>query len=244
MSDKRILDFRESNTSLPADFLQISMRKMILASGDGLRQRHINGKDETITDIEYYTKHTIPKYNIFCLKYDYNSPNYDKNIKYLTSNSDLNIVICLIDFDNKLELNKLCSIFKNSITYINTDDIRFYIPGKYVHKLLLDEGIADGVVTETSTYDIKYGFYTQDFKNSKMFKNQSPQFRRQYLKINECENDSDCVFHENGKCVDNKCQDNLRKGGAKSKKKIRNMKNKKTMRKFFRNKLNKRPKRK
>ena len=239
MSDKRILDFREPDISLPEDFFKISMRKMILASGDGFRQRYFNKNHETITDIEYYTTHTNPKYNIFCLLYGYNDFEYQKNLEYLTSNPDLNIVICLINFDDELQLKKLCSIFKNSITYINTDDIRFYIPGKYVYKLLLDEGIADGVEIEKSRADIKYGFYTQDFKNSKMFKNQLPQFRRQYLKINECGNDSDCVFHENGKCVDNKCQDNLREGGTKSKKK-RKCKKQKTMRKIFRNKLNKR----
>jgi hypothetical protein len=239
MTDNRILDFRESNVLLPEKFLEISMRKIILASGDGFRQRNINNELKTITDIEYYTKYTIPKYNIFCLKYDYNSQDYNKNTDYLTSNPDLNIVICLIDFDNKLELDRLCKIFKNSVAYINTDDIRFYIPGKYVHKLLLEQGIADGVVTEKSTYDIKYGFYTPDFLKSNMFINQSPQFRRQYLKTNQCKNDNDCAFYENGKCIDNKCQDNLKEGGAKSKKR-RNIKNKKTIRKFFRNKLNNR----
>lgn len=239
MSDKRILDFREPNVSLPEEFFKISMRKMILASGDGFRQRYFNKNHETITDIEYYTTYTNPKYNIFCLLYGYNDSEYEKNLEYLKINPTLNIVMCLINFDNELELNKLCSIFKNSITYINTDDIRFYIPGKYAHKLLLDEGIADGVEIEKSKADIKYGFYTQDFKNSKMFENQSSKFRRQYLKINECANDGDCVFYENGKCVDNKCQDNLREGGAKSKKK-RKCKKQKTIRKIFRNKLNKR----
>ena len=202
--DNRILDFRNEHLSLPEAFLQITMRKMILASGDGFRDRFVNSAYKEMTDIEYYTKYSKPTYNIFCLKYGYNNSEYDKNITYLTSNPALNIVICLIDFDNESELIKFCLFFENSITYINTDDIRFYIPGRYVHKLLLEHGIADGVETEKSKSDNKYGYYTQDFLNSKMFDNQI--FRRQYLKVNK-------------------------NGGTKKRKKIRKAKVRKTKRK-------------
>jgi len=146
--DERILDFRKPDVKLPKNFPKY--REMILACGDGFRERYNTDDsycDETeiMCDIKFYTTCSYIKYNIFCCHYSYMPPSLNMNINYLNKNRNLNIVICLIDFNNSDEMNRLILLFKNSIFYIDTDDIRVYISPDHAYDLLIYNGIANNV---------------------------------------------------------------------------------------------------
>jgi hypothetical protein len=143
LNDERILDFRKPDVKLPKNFPK--NRKMILACGDGFRERCDKRMcDKKMCDIEFYTIWSEKRYNIFCCHYSY-MPSLNMNINYLNKKRNLNIVICLIDFNNSDEMNRLILLFKNSISYIDTDDIRVYISPDHAYDLLIYNGTANDV---------------------------------------------------------------------------------------------------
>jgi hypothetical protein len=176
--DKRIIDFRNETQIIPQEFVdKIIVRKMIFACGDGYLQPRfgIPNDIEEILDLdaynnpnqyvnfsdikeEDYDRKYFRNYNIFCCSYNYNEKGLQKNIDYLKNNPELNILLCLFDITNELELSKFSELFENSIRMIDTDDIRIYIPSNIAYNILIE----GGVCYSCSSYANK-----QDYNNVK-----------------------------------------------------------------------------
>jgi hypothetical protein len=159
--DKRIIDFRNETQTIPQEFIEkIIIRKMIFACGDGYQQPRfgIPNEIQEILDLEAYTnakqyvnfadlkeddydRKYFRNYNIFCCSYNYNEKGLHKNIDYLRNHPELNILLCLFDITNESELTKFSKLFQNSIRFIDTDDIRYYIPSNIAYNILIECGV-------------------------------------------------------------------------------------------------------
>ena len=160
-SDDRILDFRNETQTIPQDFIDnIIIRKVLLACGDGYLQPRFGIPNDVkqILDLEAYTnaknyvdlstlkdddydKKYFRNYNIFCCSYNYNEKGLLKNIEYLKSHPELNILLCLFDIYNETELARFSELFQDSIRMIDTDDIRIYIPSNIALNILTENGV-------------------------------------------------------------------------------------------------------
>jgi hypothetical protein len=160
-NDNRIIDFRNKTQTIPQEFInKIIIRNMIFACGDGyLRPRFgIPNDTQQILDLEAYTNASkyanfsdlkecdydikyFRNYNIFCSSYDYNEKGLHKNIEYLRNHPELNVLLCLFDISNKIEMSKFSELFTNSIKMIDTDDVRIYIPSDVAFNILVEGGI-------------------------------------------------------------------------------------------------------
>ena len=137
--DYRIQNFRSKKIVLPPFFNEISEKKLILSAGDGISS--YKESPLGISNIEIMSKYG---FNIFCCIYDddINSGcHLKKNIDFLKKNSDLKIILCLIDLNNDLECEIFDQLFFNQIDYIESHDYRFFLPEKSVHNILKYNGI-------------------------------------------------------------------------------------------------------
>jgi len=159
--DKRIIDFRNETQTIPEEFTEkIIIRKMIFACGDGYQQPRfgIANEIQEILDLEAYTnvkqyvnftelkeddydRKYFRNYNIFCCSYNYNEKGLHKNIDYLRNHPELNILLCLFDITNESEVEKFSKLFQNSIRFIDTDDIRYYISSNIAYNILIEGGV-------------------------------------------------------------------------------------------------------
>lgn len=138
MEDK-ILNFRTKKLALPSFFNEINEKKLILSAGDGINT--YKGSPLGICNIEIMSKYG---FNIFCCVYDDNinsGCHLKKNIDFLNKNSDLKIILCLIDLRNDLECNLFDQLFFNQIDYIESHDYRFFLPEKSINNILKYNGI-------------------------------------------------------------------------------------------------------
>jgi len=127
LSDERVLLFKKATSAsfnIPLKFLTVSPKRMIFASGDaygGWSDKNKAAKDG-LTNIEAFSK---LGYNVFvCIEHE------TKNLEYLRSHPELNIVVCILIDDYKIDYDILRKLFKNSIDEFATDDSRFY-PDSY-----------------------------------------------------------------------------------------------------------------
>jgi hypothetical protein len=177
--DNRIIDFRNETQTIPQEFIDnVIIRKMIFACGDGYLQPRfgIPNDIQQILDLDAYTnpkqyvnfaelkendydRKYFRNYNIFCCSYDYNEKGLHKNIEYLISHPELNILLCLLDITNESELAKFSELFQNSIRMIDTDDIRIYIPSNIAYNILIE----GGVCYSCSSYANKQDYNTVKF---------------------------------------------------------------------------------
>ena len=192
-SDDRILDFREENLRLPLNFERLKEfrnLKMILSAGDGYNPRN---STRSITDIEYFTKvknsstnyKSIDnnQYDILCCLYEYNIDSAIKNIIYLKNHPELNIVLCLFDFNKELELWKLVDLFKNSISVISSDDPQNYLPVGISYRILAENGLCKNVFFISNSSN---GYYIEKYfnlVNEKTFKKKGKNLFRGGKKI-------------------------------------------------------------
>jgi hypothetical protein len=159
--DKRIIDFRNETQTIPEEFTEkIIIRKMIFACGDGYQQPRFGIANEIkeILDLDAYTnakqyvnfdelkeddydRKYFRNYNIFCCSYNYNEKGLHKNIDYLRNHPELNILLCLFDITNESEVEKFSKLFQNSIRFIDTDDIRYYISSNIAYNILIEGGV-------------------------------------------------------------------------------------------------------
>jgi hypothetical protein len=133
----RVIDFSKKNAVLPSDFINVKPKRMIYAAGDafgGFDKQ--NNATRRLTNIEAFTK---LGFNIFCCGDFVES---DENIQYLKNHPELNIVLCILTGDNKVDFSILQTLFKNSLDEINTDDIRFYPDSKTVFEMLKLGGVS------------------------------------------------------------------------------------------------------
>lgn len=133
MYPNNILDFTSNEeVIIPDKFKYITLKNMMLTAGDG--NSHFEGLNglnvETMTQLGY---------NIFCcLPPDHkNSAGKLKdNIDYLLTHPEVNVLICLIDLQNDLQLWKLAELFDEQIDTINSHDMRWYLPQNICYRLL------------------------------------------------------------------------------------------------------------
>ena len=180
LSDNRILDFRTDELILP-DFLSCHEKNIILSCGDGYGIRI--GSRCNITDIEFYTRISEQKYNIFCCLYNYNNKNKKllKNIIYLREHPELEIILCLMDTTDFLEAQKFKTLFNNSISRINTDDKRYgNLSALVSHDILISGGIITNPFPYNNYYDIMYT-YSQRGKGFESLRTKYPESGKYYF---------------------------------------------------------------
>lgn len=137
--DYRILNFRSKKVVLPSFFNELSEKKLMLSAGDGISSYQESPLGTS--NIESMSKYG---FNIFCCIYDDNinsGCHLKKNIDFLNKNSDLKIILCLIDLRNDLECDIFDQLFFNQIDYIESHDYRFFLPEKSVYNILKYNGI-------------------------------------------------------------------------------------------------------
>jgi len=136
----RVIDFSKKISGLPAKFIDVEPKRMIYAAGDawGGFDKQDNAT-RRLTNIEAFTK---LGFNIFCCGELVES---DENIQYLNKHPELNIVVCILTGNNKVDFSILRSLFKNSLNEINTDDNRFYPDSRTVYEMLKLGGASLGV---------------------------------------------------------------------------------------------------
>jgi hypothetical protein len=128
-----ILDFTSNEAiRLPDKFKYIQTKNMMLTAGDG--DSHFEGLHglnvETMTTLGY---------NIFCClppEHINSGGKLKENIEYLSKHPELNVIICLIDLQNDLQLWKLAELFDEDIDLINSHDMRWYLPQNICYRLL------------------------------------------------------------------------------------------------------------
>ena len=140
--DERIIEFSKYSVDdiyLPKKFKYEEPKWIIYAAGDG-RGGYFEGRSSDITNIEVFSK---KGYNIFCC-----IGKEKENIEYLTKHPKLNVVICILEGEDKTkdDYAKLKKLFNDSIDLIDTDDTRFYIPSDIAYDLLVSNGICLNVV--------------------------------------------------------------------------------------------------
>ena len=129
-----VLDFSDINNQLqiPQKFKYVQTKKMMLTAGDG------NNQFEGLTGLNIETM-TQLGYNIFCcLPPDHinSGGKLKENLEYLSNHPELNIIICLIDLQNDLQLWKLTELFDEDVDLINSHDMRWYLPQNICYRLL------------------------------------------------------------------------------------------------------------
>jgi hypothetical protein len=172
--DYRILNFRTEKVVLPSFLNEISEKKLMLSAGDGISS--YKGSPLGISNIESMSKYG---FNIFCCIYEDNinsGCHLKKNIEFLNKNSDLKVILCLIDLRNDLECKIFDQLFFNQIDYIESHDYRFFLPEKSVYNILKYNGICkipfisddDGTPIRKPTQQI---IYSEEFKEIIVYPN-------------------------------------------------------------------------
>jgi hypothetical protein len=143
ITNPKILDLRGplETLVLPPPFQALKEERnlrMILACGDGYGS---NNRESHLTNLEAYQG----KFDIFCCFYGYHEKGFQDNVAYLERHPELNIVICLFDVNNDVEMWKLVDLFQKSIEVMNTDDIRTFVPAGIAYRLLVKNGICKNI---------------------------------------------------------------------------------------------------
>lgn len=133
MYPNNVLDFTTNETvKIPDKFKYVQLKNMMLTAGDG--NSHFEGlrglNIETMTQVGY---------NIFCClppEHKNSAGKLKENLDYLSNHPELNVIICLIDLQNDLQLWKLAEIFDEQIDTINSHDMRWYLPQNICYRLL------------------------------------------------------------------------------------------------------------
>jgi hypothetical protein len=134
--DHRIIDFRAEHV-LPEEFVAVEPKRMIYACGDGYGGFTKAGNALKKTNIEMFSK---IGFNVFCCLYK-----NDANINYLMANPELNVVLCIITGDPRIDNPIFVRLFAASLSVICTDDTRFYPSAQISFALLKVGGICDRV---------------------------------------------------------------------------------------------------
>lgn len=174
---------------LPEWFIKTNKNRMIYAAGDGFG-KYSDAGDGTVfsqnpeqnvtnnvikntkTNIEVYT----PFYNVFVCALDDN-PVIINNIMYLTQFPGLNIILCLVDNENKNNMTNLSRLFKNSFDLIDTDERRIYPDAQTCNTILKDGGKCKRVPENLKTDFIK--IFGNQIKNN----NNEPYYNKNLMPL-------------------------------------------------------------
>jgi len=151
--DPRVLIFKNITLELPEAFASVEHKRMLYACGDSIRN------SDRKTNIQ---KGTEMGYNIFCCALA--DPT---NISYLTSNPQLNIVLCVLTGNKEIDFPILESLFANKLVEINTDDVRYYPSAKTCFTMLKRDGICKKVsipLHVTGYIDVNGNIYPEDLQ--------------------------------------------------------------------------------
>uniref|UniRef100_A0A6C0I2E3 Uncharacterized protein n=1 Tax=viral metagenome TaxID=1070528 RepID=A0A6C0I2E3_9ZZZZ len=153
--DSRIIDLREPldeiRRKLPPWFDELMSQpevNMILAAGDCSRDNFQYGKSP---DIKVFTR-TEGSRNPFGKRFHIfscnNGPNLDdRNLRYLREKPELRVlVIAKGDYNNKDEMQKMAALLEGCVSFIASDDTRFFIPRTVAHTMLRNNGIVRGPI--------------------------------------------------------------------------------------------------
>jgi len=162
-----VLDFSDINNQLqiPQKFKYVQTKKMMLTAGDGdnpfegLRGLNI----ETMTHLGY---------NIFCcLPPDHinSGGKLKENLEYLSNHPEMNIIICLIDLQNDLQVWILAELFDEDIDLINSHDMRWYLPQNICYRLLKRNENSHCVIVKKPIEYISHWFDCHTKKNRKLY---------------------------------------------------------------------------
>lgn len=129
----RLINFSKENPVLPISFKGVEIKRMIYAAGDSYGG--FNKQNSNDTNIEAFTN---LGFNVFCCV-DLEEGN--KNLVYLNTHPELNIVVCILTGNNKVDFSILRAIFRNSLDEINTDDSRFFPHSMTSFEMLKKDGV-------------------------------------------------------------------------------------------------------
>ena len=125
IQDERIIDFSNETLILPSFYQNMKEKNILLYSG--------NEKNDL--------KKSEFGWNIFCcLPRSDNQCWLQENLDFLQQNPDLQIILCLIDLDNIIEITNFSSLFEESIDIIKSDWGIIFIPEKIAWLLLKPNG--------------------------------------------------------------------------------------------------------
>jgi hypothetical protein len=162
-----VLDFSDidKNLQIPQKFKYVQTKKMMLTAGDG------NNQFEGLTGLNIETM-TQLGYNIFCcLPPDHinSAGKLKENLQYLSNHPELNIIICLIDLQNDLQLWKLTELFDEDVDLINSHDMRWYLPQNICYRLLKNNENSHCVIVKHPVEYISQWFDFDTKKNRKLY---------------------------------------------------------------------------
>lgn len=133
----RLIEFCKENPVLPSPFKDVEKKHMIYAAGDAYGG--FNKQNNSQTNIEAFTN---LGFNVFCCA-ELEASN--ENLVYLNAHPELNIVVCILTGNNKVDFPILRALFRNSLEEINTDDNRFYPDSKTSFEMLKKGGVCNKV---------------------------------------------------------------------------------------------------
>lgn len=158
---ERVLNFTiNKDIVVPRTFQCVPNKKMMLTAGDG---------DTTFEGLNGVNIKTMTKlgYNIFCClpPYHYNSGGkLCENLRYLSKHPELNIIICLIDLQDELQINRLANLFEYEIDVINAHDMRWYLPQNICYRLLKNNCNSHCVIIKKPIEYMSYWWCNDDDK--------------------------------------------------------------------------------
>jgi len=125
IQDERIIDFSNETLVLPSFYQNMKEKNILLYAGD---------EKNDLKKSEF-------GWNIFCcLPHPDNQGWLQENLDFLQQNPDLQIILCLINLDNIIEITNFSSLFEESIDIIKSDWGIIFIPEKIVWLLLKPNG--------------------------------------------------------------------------------------------------------
>ena len=163
-----IIDFTKNDKpKIPNHFQYVQIKKMMLTAGDG------DNAFEGLKGLNVETMSSLG-YNIFCClppEYDNSGGKLKENLEYLSKHPELNIIICLIDLQNDLQIWKLAELFEETIDIINSHDMRWYLPQNICYRLLKKNENSHCIIIKNPVEYISQlcGYDINDKKNRKLY---------------------------------------------------------------------------
>lgn len=162
-----VLDFSDIDKQLqiPPKFKYVQTKKMMLTAGDGNNPfEGLNGVNiETMTQLGYNIFCCLPPSNINA------GGKLKENLEYLSNHPELNIIICLIDLQNDLQVWKLAELFDEDIDLINSHDMRWYLPQNICYRLLRLNKNSHCIIVKKPIEYISQWFGCDVKKNRKLY---------------------------------------------------------------------------
>jgi hypothetical protein len=200
------LDLDLDNPTLPAFFLKNNTNNLTLCAGDG--------KQEGITDIEWFTTNRIgygrenKPTTIFMTTKNYMPHFLEENKQYLSSMPDLEVLLLVYDHESLKYRENLCLLFKDSIDNIYEDAFCY---GKKLNLKILDCILkTNGIyhmerhtptilqfIKELYIFENYKSKFTIDLDNNKIIKNNG-----NIIIVNE--NNDDDEYNEAIKTIENR----------------------------------------